>query len=177
MFYNRPEGQVGDVADTTVQAAEAAVQQQTEKQKSYSEEEFKKLIGERDKAKERLRLIDEAAKKAAEEKQISEGKAQELLAEKQKRLDELEAKAKLYEDQERTLRESLLGKLNDEADKLVAPHLSVAELTKLVELRSQNKGEPFAGKGQGKPGKLDVNSLGKNYGEIEAELRRRGLAG
>ena len=169
---------MGDVADTTVQAAEAEAQKQAEKSKTYSEEEFKRLIGERDKAKERLRLIDEAAKKASEEKQIQEGKAQELLAEKQKRLDELEAKAKLYEEQQGKLRESLLGKLTDEADKIAGEAIvDLDKLSRYVELRSQNKGEPFAGKGQGKPGKLDVSSLGKNYGEIEAELRRRGLAG
>mgnify|MGYP002146179792 CR=1 FL=1 len=32
--------------------------------KTYSEEEFKKAVAERDKAKEKLRLIDEEAKKA-----------------------------------------------------------------------------------------------------------------
>jgi hypothetical protein len=168
---------MGDVADTTVREAEAAVQQQAEKSKSYSEEEFKKLIGERDKAKERLRLIDEAAKKATEEKQIQDGKAKELLAEKEARLVELEAKAKAYEDQQGKLRESLLGKLTDEADKIAGESIQdLDKLSRYVELRSQNKGEPFAGKGQGKPGKLDIHSLGKNYGEIEAELRRRGLA-
>ena len=167
---------MSDVADTTVQAAEAEVRKAAES-RERSEEEFKKLIAERDKAKERLRLIDEAAKKATEEKQIQDGKAKELLAEKEARLVELEAKAKAYEDQQGKLRESLLGKLTDEADKIAGESIhDLDKLSRYVELRSQKQGEPFAGKGQGKPGKLDIKSLGKNYGEIEAELRKRGIA-
>jgi hypothetical protein len=154
----------------------------TEAKRSYSEEEFKKLVSERDKAKERLRLIDEAAKKAEEEKLVTEGKAKELLAQKEAELSDLKAKATAYEEQERTLRESMTAKLTDEADKLVAPKLSVAELTKLVELRQQKQAGPYTGKGTAqadKPERLKLDlsrSANPGFDRIRDDLRKSGIA-
>ena len=175
---------MGDVAEATVQQAEAEVHKAAEI-RERSEEEFKKLIAERDKAKERLRLIDEAAKKTEEEKRIAEGKARELLAEKEAKLVELEAKAKQYEEQQGKLRESLLGKLTDEADKIAGENIhDLDKLARYVELRSQNSGGPFSGKGAATvekrpPLKLNVGSLGdkSEMESVRQRLRAEGFPG
>ena len=175
---------MSDVAEATVQQAEAEVHKAAEV-RERSEEEFKKLIAERDKAKERLRLIDEAAKKTEEEKRIAEGKARELLAEKEAKLVELEAKAKAYEEQQGKLRESLLGKLTDEADKIAGEAISdLDKLSRYVELRSQNSGGPFGGKGAAKHDerpalKLNVSGVGEKEGieSVRQKLRAEGFPG
>lgn len=175
---------MSEVADTTVQQAEAAVQQQKKYAEEHAPEAWAELIAQRNDLR-KWRQEKELADKAAEETKAKEkGNYKELVVVKDAELAQLRterealaAKAKAYEEQQGKLRESLLGKLTDEADKIAGESIQdLDKLSRYVELRSQNKGEPFAGKGQGKPGHLDIGSLGKNYGEIEAELRRRGLA-
>lgn len=162
-------------ADAAAQQAEVEAQKQADAKRTYSDEEFKKLVAERDRAKERLRLIDEAAKKAEEDKKIQEGKAQELLAEKQLRLDELEAKAKAYEEQQGKLRDSLLGKLTDEADKIAGESIKdLDKLSRYVELRTQKQGGPFGGKGSGVPTEVKALKLPIGGGKLDApELREK----
>ena len=121
-------------AKADAEAAKKALDEASKKgEKTWPDSEVKEIIAERDKAKERARKYDEEKKKAEEAKAIEEGKLKEVLAQKEARLAEVEAKAKVYEEQEKAQREELMAKIKDEGDKKIAAELSVGNLRLFVD--------------------------------------------
>jgi hypothetical protein len=134
------------VADATQTAADAQAGKNSAS-KSYSEEEFKKVIEERDKAKEKARKYEEADKKAAEQKAVEEGRIKELLTQREAELDAVKKKAEAYEAQQSKLRESLIAKLPDGIDKEVGVTIpDLDKLTKFVESRTHQQAKTYDAK-------------------------------
>lgn len=160
------------VSDETKPVADAPVN--TASPKTYSEEEFKKAVAERDKAKERLRLIDEETKKAAEAKAIEEGRIKEILADREAKLAEAEKKAKAYEESQAKVREKALANIKDPELKKFAEALpSVEMVLEFSEKVTQTKITPFTDKtppAAGEPIKF------KSAREWEKTLREQGQA-
>jgi len=144
--------------------------------RTYSDEEFKKVIAERDKAKERLRLIDEDARKKIEAEQLEKGEAKKLLEQKETELAELRKTKESYEKQQATLRDSYINALPDEADRMAAKYIpDIAELKEFVD-KKVKPGPPFAAKTQTKEQNLDeVLKPGRSFQEVAADLRKLGL--
>ena len=95
--------------------AEVAPVEPTPKPRTYSEEEFKQVVAQRDEAKKFKREAEEAAAKEAEAKAIEDGKARDVLAE-----NEALRKFKAgVEAKEATEREELLAKLTDDDQKKI----------------------------------------------------------
>ena len=103
--------------------------------KTYSEEEFKKAVDARDKAKAELRKREEADAKAAEAKEIEEGKLKEVLERTKAENAELLKFKQAAEEQDKQTRDSALAKLSDE-DKEIAMELSTPKLLAFVEKQS-----------------------------------------
>ena len=85
-----------------------------EQPKVYSEEYLKEVIAERDKAKNKLRAIENEKRKAEESKLIEEGKLKEALALKDKELQEAQAlkdELEKYRAADAARKEDLLKKL------------------------------------------------------------------
>ena len=139
--------------------------------KTYSEEEFKKVIAERDKAKEKVRLIEEAEKKALEAKAIEEGKAKEMLAAKDAELATVKAKAEAYEAMQEKLKKQALEKVPPEL-RHIAEKLSAEDALEFADKLSTNKVKPFTEKGapHAEPQKFTSAT------EWERTLRSKGLA-
>lgn len=119
----RPDGQSGS-------------EEQHDKPKSYSEEQFKELVGQRDALKTRLRALEDDAKKrieadeeAKKQKAIEEGKLKDILTETEAKLKTLSEKAEAYEKQQEKLRKSLISKISDKDLKAIAE--DIGDLDKL----------------------------------------------
>jgi hypothetical protein len=153
------------VADAPVKAADP---------KTFSEEEFKKVIAERDKAKERLRKIEEDEKKAAETKAIEEGRIKEVLASTEAKLVEAEKKAKAYEESQAKLREKALANIKDVDMRKIAEKLpNVEDVVEFSEKVSNNKIRPFTDKSTHEaPPEKEY----KNFQEYEKAMKAAGLA-
>jgi hypothetical protein len=140
--------------------------------KTYSEEEFKKLIEERDKAKDKARKFEDAEKKATEEKAIKAGEFDKVkstyeveIAKKDAEIAELAKKAAKADELDRMTREKALAKITDPKLQGIATELSTARLMELVETIETEKGSPFSGKQKSTPDKTNpYNALpGENY--------------
>ena len=149
-------------------------------QKQYSEEELKKVIAERDKAKEKLRAKEEEEKKAKEDAEIANGRAAELLKQRDAELAEAKKIVAAVAEREQKLRESLLNKLTDEMDKKVAANVSDLDtLSAFVESRTkQPPGKTFSDKAEsGQPKDFkDKVSAAKTVQDLEAIAKAQGWA-
>lgn len=121
--------------------------------KTYSEEEFKKVVAERDKAKAKNRETEEKEKKAAEEKAIEEGRLKEVLAQKESLLADAHKKLEAVETARQVSRQRVLDgitdpnvkrfaeKMGDESD--IRDFLETLSKTKLETHKAlSEKGEP-----------------------------------
>jgi colicin import membrane protein len=141
--------------------ADAEAAANATKMRTYSDEEFKKVVAERQEAKEKLRLLEEEKRKAADEKAKAEGKTAELLERSEKELsaikaerDTLTADVAKYREKQEALKKSLLEKITDADLRTVGEKLDVDALAILVD-KSIKKIEP-SGKHQ----------IGKDNGEF-----------
>ena len=158
--------------------------------KTYSDEEFKKVVAQRDSIKaEKLAIQVEKERLEAEKKALGEdelkkkGELQTLLDSKEKDLAELKSaleNAKQYETKytelDSSIRTALLNQLPDEM-KEVAMDLTTAKLQKLVEL---NKAETPA-MDNGRAGSSKINLDGKKWDDFSSEekemIKKSDLAG
>jgi len=143
--------------------------------KSYSEEQFKELIAERDKAKEKLRKIEEDKKKAEETKAIEEGKLKEVLASKEAELAAANKKAEAYEAQQTKLRESYLSKLSDEDKELASDIHDLDRLKKFVDKISPQPSTENKSQEKWKPGSKLEKPKFKNAAEMYEWLAKNDL--
>lgn len=156
--------------------------------KNYSEEEFKKVVGDRDKAKKELKEIRDAEEKAKADKLKADGEYKTLLdqketelAEKAKLLETLQASADASKAKEEKLKTDAIGKLKDPTLKDLATKLSdVNDVLKFVELHTGNKSPTFDGKlRDGDPAKEDFAYDPKKYPDFasyQRAARKAGLA-
>jgi DNA repair exonuclease SbcCD ATPase subunit len=158
--------------------------------KTYSDEEFKKVVAQRDSIKaEKLAIQVEKERLEAEKKALGEdelkkkGELQTLLDNKEKDLAELKSaleNAKQYETKytelDSSIRTALLSQLPDEM-KEVAMDLTTAKLQKFVEL---NKAETPA-MDNGRAGSSKINLDGKKWDDFSSEekemIKKSDLAG
>ena len=113
----------------------AAAEVAGNKSKTYSEEAFKELIAERDKAKKQLRAIEDAQRKTDEAKLVEAGKLREALDLKEVELKELlplKEEIERYRAQELARHDALLEQL-PEAKRALYKDLSSEQLAGLVE--------------------------------------------
>ena len=107
--------------------------------KTYSEEEFKKAVAERDKAKAKVREIEDRDKKALEDKAIEEGKLKDVLSQKEAKLAELQAKIDAADAVRQERRAKALEKVTDPVMRKVAEKLTddveIAEFIAALEER------------------------------------------
>lgn len=149
--------------------------------KTYSEEEFKKVVAERQEAKAKMKEfeskiaeIEEAKKKAAEKDltkdQLIAQREQELAALKAEK-ETLVVEATKFREKQEALKKSLLEKITDADLKKFGEKLDVDELSTYVE---KVTGEKFAGT---KRGSLDTNNVPdfKNFDEWEKFAKAQGL--
>jgi len=114
--------------------------------KTFDEAEVKKIIEERDKAKAKLRKIDEDARKAEEEAALARGEHEKVIASQREKLEALEKFKAQKDAEEQAERDSLLAKLSDD-DKEIASDLSTAKLRAYVEKQSKQKASALNTKG------------------------------
>jgi hypothetical protein len=160
------------VSDETKPVTDAPVNSSTPK--NYSEEEFKKVIAERDKAKEKLRKIEEDEKKAQEQKAIEEGRIKEVLSATEAKLATAEQKAKAYEEMQKDLRDKALSNIKDAEMRSAAE--DITDLKKLIafsEKVSKTKIEPYNAKSASTAGEPKQYKTSRDW---ENDLRDRGLA-
>ena len=141
-----PDGKTPEELAAEAAAAADAASKQV---KTYSEEQFKELIAERDKAKDKLRKIEDAAKKAEEAKLIEDGKLKEALALKEKELAEalaLKEELEKFRAADAARKEALLKEL-PEGKREIYKNLSTDQLSDIVE--TLNAGSPNQGVRQG----------------------------
>ena len=166
-----PEEQAA--ADAAKAKAEAEAGNKLDSQKTWPDDEVRKIIEERDKAKQKLRSIDEANKKSEEQKAIEEGKLKEVLADKEAKLAEALKKAQAFEDQQKVFRDGLLSKITDTKLRAIAEELSIAKLQEFTESINSDKGNPFSAKGQSTTTKSDFERLDKEtWPEYQARMQR-----
>ena len=135
------------MSDDTEKKADASSQQSSDKTKSYSEEEFKAVVAQRDEIKKKLRDIEEAERKVSEAKKVEDGRAKELLAEKEKLLEVANSQLEILKKNMDALRQELIGKIPDPELKALAEKLpDLADIQKLVE-KSQKSPGTFEGRG------------------------------
>lgn len=160
-------------AEEAKKAAEAAGKKSDDK--TWSDDEVKKIIAERDKAKEKLRVQDEEKRKAEEAKAIEEGKLKEVLASKETLLAEVQAKLTAYQEAEKADRETLLSQIKDEGDKKIGSELSTANLRLYVEKisktsgPSEKRGALGGGDGDDSPYK---RKSGETYQQYDARIAK-----
>lgn len=166
-----PEEQA--VADATKAKADAEASKKT-----YTEEQMKELIAERDKAKEKLRKIDEDRKKFEDAKLIEEGKTKELLAQRDAELVEARKEAEEAKAYKAQKLQSLMSMLSDD-DKEFAEGMNLEKLEKFVEKQTKTTQQANPPNGQWKPGaKLEKPKFtGPGAAEKNAQwLKSQGLA-
>ena len=161
-------------ADAAKAKAEADAGKKPDNSKTWPDDEVRKIIEERDKAKQKLRAVDEEKKKAGEQKAIEEGKLKEVLAQKEAELAEAQKKAQAFEDQQKVFRDGLLSKITDPKLKSIAEELSIAKLQEFAESINTDRGSPFSAKG--KQSEADKNEFvrlaGETWPQYQARLQR-----
>ncbi len=140
--------------------------------KTYSDEYVKELIAERDKAKEKARKFDEEKRKAEEAKAIEEGRLKEVLAEKERKLAELEQLQTQVAEERKARRESLIKKLPQDMIEFAPDDL--AKLEKFVEKNSTAQPAPSSEE-RWKPGAGKERPKFRNAQEMYAWLEKNGL--
>lgn len=134
------------VADATQRQADA-VSGNAGNVKVWSDDEVKKIIEERDKAKEKVRKREEEEKKQKDEKAIEEGRLKDVLTERETEVKELRAYKAQRDVAEKLERDELLAKIKDEGDKKIAEVLSVDLLRQYVAKIESQSGGPSGAKG------------------------------
>ena len=170
-----PDGTEEQIAADVAKAkAEAEASKKPDSPKTWPDDEVKKIIEDRDKAKHLLRSIDEANKKSEEQKAIEEGKLKEVLAKREAELVEALNKAQAFEDQQKALRDGLLSKITDPKLKSIAEELSIAKLQEFTESINTDKGNPFSAKGKPTEGnKSDFERRDKeSWPEYQARVQK-----
>ena len=105
----------------------ADAEKEIQHQKTWSDDEVKKIIEERDKAKEKSRKYEDEQKKLAEAKAIEEGKLKELLQQKEAENILLREKSDRFEQSQTKLKEQTLAKITDVDLKKFAEKLPTLE--------------------------------------------------
>lgn len=164
-----PEEQAA--ADAAKAKADADANKKDDNPKTWADAEVRKIIEDRDKAKQQLRAVDEEKKKAGEQKAIEEGKLKEVLAQKEVELAAAQKKAQAFEEQQTALREGLLAKITDPKLKSIAMELSIAKLQEFTESINTDKGSPFSAKG--KQSESDKNEFVRKSGETWPQYQAR----
>lgn len=163
-----------DASQSNADAQDSTKQQSAMKQ--VSDEEWKKVIAERDKAKEKARKYEEAEQKRAEQKRIEDGELKAVLAEKEKMIADLQAKASAFETQQNKLRESIIAKVPAEFADVAADIHDIDKLQSFVEklnTKTQTQTQVFNGKGQVQS---DSFTNVKTFEELTKALQSHGLA-
>jgi len=125
-----------------VETAEPKVDTRVQQDTSTADAEKKELIAQRDKLKAKLREIDEAKKKAEEDKAIEEGRLKEVLQSKEAELKELRTKMEAVETARQESRQRALDKVTDPDMKKFAEKMSDAsEILDFVETVNRMKGD------------------------------------
>ena len=144
--------------------------------RTYTEAQMKELIAERDKAKEKLRKIDEEKKKLEDQKLIDEGKTKELLSQREAELAEARKEAEEAKQYKTQKREQLLSKLSDD-DKEFADGMNLEKLEKFVDKQTgTNNTQQSQSAGKWKPGTGQDKPKFKTAAENAAWLKENGLA-
>ena len=138
--------------------------------KTYSEDEFKKVIAERQEAKEKARKYEEEKQKAEEEKAIADGKLADVLATTKEENKALKAFKEAREEEDRAMREELIGKLSDDDKEIATDIANLSKLRKFVDKQTQAQSL-----NQGKGGKVDTSKdhLTPKPGESVFEYNNR----
>jgi len=171
-----------DALDNAGSTVDTVGQNQADHLKIAADAELKKVIGQRDELKAKIREIEERDKKASEDKLAAEGKLSELLTStkaeleaERKKLADLSQKAEAYEKQQEELRTQLLAKVTDDDIRAVLAKAPLADIQKIVDKFTQEKPQPPAPKLQlGNP--EEVRKQFKNADEYGAYLKKQGLA-
>jgi len=162
------------MSDDTEKKADASSQQSSDKTKSYSEEEFKAVVAQRDEIKKKLRDIEEAERKVSEAKKVEDGKAKELLAEKEKLLEVANSQLENLKKNMDALRQELIGKIPDPELKALAEKLpDLADIQKLVEKSQQKSPITFQGKGAADTGGSGIKA--KDMIDWQRQMQEKGL--
>jgi hypothetical protein len=111
--------------------------------KTWADDEVRNIIAERDKAKAKLRKVEEDEQKALEAKAIEEGRLKEVLGTQKAELEQLRKFKEAKDAEESTLREQALAKLTDE-DKRIVAELSTPNLLAFVERQTRQLKQPPA---------------------------------
>lgn len=149
-----------------------------QEQKSYSAEEFKKVIAQRQEAKENerkllseLETIRAEIEKQKQDKMKEDGDLKQLLELKEKEIIETkntlkeisEYKTK-YEDLDKSIRKNLISQLPEELHE-IAEDLGTAKLQKFVEVNKTNA----VGMDSGKTGKTKIKIEGKKWNDFSSK--------
>ena len=164
-----------------VAAAKAEAEAAEKKAKQYSEEDFKAVVAQRQELKARLAAIEDAQKRADENKKVEEGKVKEVLAQRdaeldatKKQLEETSTKAKAFEDQQSKIREQAINKLTDDKLKALAGKLSnVDDVLEFVNIHTESKVATFADKSKKDVQDADKNPMVRRSGESFNEYQTR----
>jgi len=161
-------------ADAAKAKADAEAQKKPDEKKTWPDDEVKKIIDERDKAKEKARKYDEDKRKAEEAKAIEEGKLKDVLAQREAELTEARKEADAYKLQQSTFRDGLLSKVNDPKLKSIAAELSIPKLQEFVDTLNTEKGNPFSGKhgAQGDRKSEYERIPGENYQQYQVRVQK-----
>jgi hypothetical protein len=168
-----------DKTTTDVEPTKTDVSQvTTQTPKTFEESEVKKIIEERDKAKAKLRKIDEDAKKAEEAAAIDRGEHEKVIASQREELERLRKLEESYQAEQSAVRNAALAKLSDE-DKEIANELSTSKLLAFVERQvKQPKVPPASSKGSpvdGPEGSVDPLP-NESHMAYEARMKKIGKA-
>ena len=156
---------MADATETTTVDTVTKPDGNDKQSKTYSEEAFKELIAERDKAKKQLRAIEDAQKKADEAKLVEAGKLKEALDIKEREIAELlplKDEIERYRAQDQARHDALLEQI-PEAKREIYKSLSSEQLAALVEEFKQP--DPTPGK---RPGKGVAE---RDFSELTSEER------
>lgn len=167
------------MADAIVAAADAEQKKlegasgKTDNPKTWSDDDVKAIIAERDKAKEKARKYDDDKKKVEEAKAIEEGRQNEVIVTQRQELETLRAYKTQRDEAEKLEREQLLGKIKDEDDKKIAEALPTVGLVRqyVAKIESQQAG-PSGSRGA-KSVPLDANPYKALPNETMSDWQRR----
>jgi len=131
--------------------ADAVAEKEKQQSKTYSEKDFKDVVQQRQELKAKLAAIEDAQKKADEEKKIGDGKINEVLKQREieletikKQLEEADKKAKAFEEQQGKIREQAISQLTDDKLKALASKLpGVDDVLEFVKIHTESKVTTF----------------------------------
>jgi hypothetical protein len=125
---------------------------------AYLEDEHKKLIADRDKAKEAARqAADDKLKADGEFKTLAEQKAAEA-AEAVKRADDLETKIKAYAARDQKELDDLMGKVPENFKGLITDDLPLSKRLEMARTFAGSKVPPAAHRSAGEPDPADLKA-------------------